>query len=104
MKLREEWIAGKMRLFERLRGLIKRFVQEIEFYRRVLRHPKTPFISKLLLGLAIAYVLSPIDIIPDFIPGLGHLDDLIVLPLLIGLAVILIPKSVFIDCRQSREL
>ena len=97
-------MAGKMKISERLRALVRRFIQEIEFYKRVLRHPHTPLISKLLLGLAIAYAVSPIDLLPDIIPGFGHLDDLIILPLLIWLAIILIPKSVIIDCRQSKEL
>jgi uncharacterized membrane protein YkvA (DUF1232 family) len=93
-----------MKLSERLKALVRRFIEEIEFYRRVLRHPDTPFISKLLLGLAIAYAISPIDLFPDIIPGFGHLDDLIILPLLIWLAVILIPKAVITDCRKSKEL
>jgi len=92
-----------MKISERLKALVRRFIQEIEFYKRVLRHPNTPLISKLLLGLAIAYAISPIDLLPDIIPGLGHLDDLIILPLLIWLAVILIPKAVITDCRQSKE-
>lgn len=91
-----------MRFTEQLRGLVKRFLREIEFYKRVLRHPRTPFISKILLGIAIAYAISPVDLIPDFIPILGHLDDLFILPLLIGLAVLLIPKNVIADCRETR--
>jgi len=91
-----------MRFPERLKGLVKGFIQEIEFYRRVLKHPLTPFISKVLLGIAIAYALSPVDLIPDFIPVLGYLDDLLVLPLLIWLATILIPKNVIIECRETR--
>ena len=76
---------------------------EVEFYRRVLRHPRTPKLSKILLGAAIAYAVSPIDLIPDFIPVVGHLDDLVILPLLIWIAVRLIPKSVIAECRQAKE-
>ena len=83
--------------------MIGRFLQEIEFYRRVLRHPRTPRFSKLLLGVAIAYAVSPIDLIPDFIPVVGHLDDLVILPLLIWAAVRLIPKGVTAECRQTKE-
>jgi uncharacterized membrane protein YkvA (DUF1232 family) len=90
-----------MKLFERSRSLVKRFSQEIEFYRRVLRHPRTPRVSKLLLGFAIAYAASPIDLIPDFIPLLGYIDDLIILPLLIWIALRLIPKCVTMECKQT---
>ncbi|MFA5180736.1 MAG: YkvA family protein [Syntrophales bacterium] len=92
-----------MKLVEHARSLIGRFLQEIEFYRRVLRHPRTPRLSKLLLGAAIAYAASPIDLIPDFIPVVGHLDDLVILPLLIWAAVRLIPKGVTAECRQAKE-
>ncbi len=49
----------------------------------VLKHPKTPRMARVLLGMAIAYMASPIDLIPDFIPVLGHLDDLVIVPLLV---------------------
>jgi len=92
-----------MKLLEHSRRLIGRFLQEIDFYRLVLRHPRTPRLSKILLGVAIAYAVSPIDLIPDFIPVVGHLDDLVILPLLIWIAVRLIPKSVIAECRQAKE-
>jgi uncharacterized membrane protein YkvA (DUF1232 family) len=96
-------LTGKMKIAERARRLIGRFLQEIEFYRRVLRHPCTPRRSKLLLGAAIASAVSPIDLIPDFIPVVGHLDDLVILPLLIWMAVRLIPKTVIAECRHAKE-
>ncbi len=93
-----------LKLTEHTRGLVRRFSQEIEFYTLVLRHPRTPRASRLLLGAAIAYAASPIDLIPDFIPVIGHLDDLIIVPLFIGLATRLIPKDVITECRnQGRE-
>ncbi len=57
--------------------------------------------SKVLIGLAVAYLLSPVDIIPDFIPILGHLDDVILVPGLIWLALTIIPKSVKQDAREA---
>lgn len=63
------------------------------------RHPATPLPAKLLVAIAAAYALSPIDLIPDFIPVLGLVDDLILVPLLLGLALSLIPSSVMADCR-----
>jgi uncharacterized membrane protein YkvA (DUF1232 family) len=89
-----------MKLTEHTQGLVRRFSQEIEFYRLVLKHPRTPRASRLLLGAAIAYAASPIDLIPDFIPVIGHLDDLIVVPFLIWLATGLIPKDVMTQCRR----
>ena len=89
-----------MKLTERARSIVKRFSQEIEFYRLVLKHPRTPRGSRVLLGVAIAYAVSPIDLIPDFIPVVGHLDDAIILPVLIWLALRMIPKDVIAECRN----
>ena len=69
------------------------------------RHPDTPWYAKLLVAGIAAYALSPIDLIPDFIPILGYLDDLILIPLGIVLAVRLIPGPVMEECRtRAREL
>jgi uncharacterized membrane protein YkvA (DUF1232 family) len=68
-------------------------------YRLVLQDPRLPKRAKWLLGLAVAYTLSPIDLIPDFIPVLGYLDDALVVPALIWLARRAIPKIVMEDCR-----
>ncbi|CAM3641411.1 YkvA family protein [Bordetella flabilis] len=65
-----------------------------------MRHPGTPWYAKALAILAVAYALSPIDLIPDFIPVLGYLDDVILLPILIWLAVRALPAPVRADSRQ----
>jgi len=94
-----------MKFIDSSRNLVQGFLQEIAFYKHVLKHPRTPRVSRLLLGAAIAYAVSPIDLIPDFIPVIGHLDDLIVLPLLIWLAIRWIPKDVIEECKiQCKEL
>lgn len=67
------------------------------------RHPGTPWYAKAMAGLVAAYALSPIDLIPDFIPVLGYLDDMILLPLGIWLTVRLVPKEVWNDCRERAE-
>ncbi len=67
------------------------------------RHPDTPWAVRLLCFLVVAYALSPIDLIPDFIPVLGYLDDLLLLPVLIWLAVSLLPSHVMDVCRQDAE-
>jgi len=64
------------------------------------RHPDTPWAARLLVAFIVGYVLSPIDLIPDFIPVLGYLDELVLLPLLLGLALRLIPPPVLTECRQ----
>lgn len=68
-----------------------------------LKDGQTPFLAKLLAALAVAYALSPIDLIPDFIPVIGYLDDLILLPALIACAVKLIPPEVWERCRREAE-
>lgn len=65
------------------------------------KHPKTPIIAKLWAGIVIAYALSPVDLIPDFIPILGYLDDLVLIPLGIALAIKLIPKEVWEECKEK---
>jgi uncharacterized membrane protein YkvA (DUF1232 family) len=88
-------------MWTRLRRAAAAFRREIEVYQRVRRHPRTPRMAKILIGAAIAYALSPIDLIPDFIPVLGHLDDVIIVPLLIVAAVKLVPKEVLEECRAT---
>lgn len=62
---------------------------------------RTPLLAKLLIGLTLAYALSPIDLIPDFIPVLGYLDDVLLLPAGIWLAMRLIPDAVWHDCQEK---
>jgi len=62
------------------------------------RDPRTPWYAKLLVASIAAYALSPIDLIPDFVPVLGYLDDLILIPLGITLAIKLVPHQVLAEC------
>lgn len=64
------------------------------------RHPATPWYAKLVAFLVIAYAFSPIDLVPDFIPVLGYLDDVILIPLGIALTVRLVPDAVMLECRE----
>ncbi len=68
------------------------------------RDPRTPWTARGLVLLTVAYALSPIDLIPDFIPVLGYLDDLIIVPAGIALALKLIPADVMIDARRQARL
>lgn len=67
------------------------------------RHPDTPWAAKLVAALVLAYALSPIDLIPDFIPVLGLVDDLIIVPAGIYLALKLIPAPVWADARRDAD-
>ncbi len=68
------------------------------------RHPDTPWYAKLLAAAIAAYAFSPIDLIPDFIPVVGYLDDLVLIPLGIALAIKLVPPPVLAECRaRARE-
>ena len=61
---------------------------------------RTPWYAKAVAAITVAYALSPIDLVPDFIPILGYLDDLIILPALVALTCKLLPADVFADCRE----
>jgi len=62
-----------------------------------------PWYAKLVILMVVGYALSPIDLIPDFIPVLGYLDDIIILPIGIILAIRLIPRSIMDECREQSE-
>ena len=68
-----------------------------------LKRKETPWYAKIVAAIVIVYALSPIDLVPDFIPVLGYLDDIIILPALIALTLKLIPKSVFLECQIQSE-
>lgn len=87
-------------ILDRLKRIGQDLKREINVYRRVLKDKRTPKTAKLLLGLAIGYLLLPFDIIPDFIPIIGHLDDLIIVPALVLIALKMIPKEVIDECRK----
>jgi uncharacterized membrane protein YkvA (DUF1232 family) len=64
------------------------------------RDPRVPWYARLFAGLVVAYAFSPIDLIPDPIPVLGYLDDLVLVPLGIALALKMIPPQVMTECRE----
>ena len=67
------------------------------------RDPRTPWYAKLLVAGIVAYAFSPIDLIPDCVPILGYLDDLILIPIGISLAIRLVPPSVLLECRARAQ-
>ena len=80
--------------------MFKRFKSELQLYRNILADSRTPKTTKILLGLAVGYAISPIDLIPDFIPIIGHLDDVIIVPALVYLALKTIPQSLLEEHRR----
>ena len=81
----------------------KRLKTDIPALFLALKDKDTPLIAKLFAAVTVAYALSPIDLIPDFIPVLGYLDDLILLPMLVALTVRFIPKDVLEKNRRQAE-
>jgi uncharacterized membrane protein YkvA (DUF1232 family) len=67
------------------------------------RHPGTPWYAKLFVAGIVAYALSPIDLIPDFVPVLGYVDDFLLIPLGIALAIKMIPAPVLTECRARAQ-
>ncbi len=65
------------------------------------KHPKTPWYAKAFAGLVVGYALSPIDLIPDFIPVIGYLDDFIIVPAGISILIRMIPREVLEECREK---
>lgn len=78
-----------------LKERAKRLKSDIPAIFLALKAEETPWYAKVVAAITVAYALSPIDLVPDFIPVLGYLDDVILLPLLVALTVKLIPKDVF---------
>jgi uncharacterized membrane protein YkvA (DUF1232 family) len=85
---------------DNLRSTGRKLKYEIKVYQLVMKDCRTPKLAKFLLGLAVGYALLPFDIIPDFIPVIGHLDDALIVPALIVIALRMIPKGVVEECRM----
>ena len=87
----------------RLKERAKQLKTDVPAVFLALKDKKTPWYAKVFAALTVIYALSPIDLIPDFIPFLGYLDDLILLPLFVALTVRCIPKDVFAAYREQAE-
>ncbi|TMQ66479.1 MAG: DUF1232 domain-containing protein [Candidatus Eisenbacteria bacterium] len=93
--------AWKSFMLRRMRQIAKNLAREARVGRLVLRDPRTPWPARILLAAGVAYALSPIDLIPDFIPVLGHLDDAVVVPLLLALGLAMVSPEVIREHRQT---
>ncbi len=89
-----EWIAGWKQKASNLKV-------ELHAIYLAYRHPGVPWHARVFAALVLAYAFSPIDLIPDPIPVLGYLDDLILVPLGIALALKMIPREIMIECRET---
>ena len=86
-----------------LKERARRLKQDVPAVFLALKDRDTPLLAKILAGVTVAYALSPIDLIPDFVPVLGYLDDVLLLPALIALTVKLIPNKVWVRCQAESE-
>ena len=84
----------------RLKTVARNLAREVRVCKAILGDARTPWLARVLLGCGVAYALSPIDLIPDFIPVVGHLDDAIIVPALIVLGLRLVPKEVVHEHRE----
>lgn len=90
-------------MIERLKAWAKALKRDVVALWLAARDPRTPLAAKLVAALVAAYALSPIDLIPDFIPVLGYLDDLLLVPVGIWLAVRLIPLALLREFRATAQ-
>ena len=92
-----------MNLLEKLKSWARLLKQNIVMLWFATKHPLTPWLPKAICIFIVAYALSPIDLIPDFIPILGYVDDLILLPMLIWIAIRLIPNPIIQESRIQAD-
>src|SRR6478735_4263167 len=90
-----------MSLLSNLKSSAKKLKSEAQVLLLAYKDKRTPRSAKILIGITVGYLLSPIDLIPDFIPILGLLDDFIIVPVLIALSIKLIPPTVLNDAREQ---
>jgi uncharacterized membrane protein YkvA (DUF1232 family) len=90
-------------MLERAKGWARAIKRDVHAVWLAARHPRTPWHAKALALAVAAYALSPIDLIPDFIPVLGYLDDLIIVPLGILAVTKLVPADVLAECRAAAD-
>ena len=88
-------------MLKKLKAIGRKLKAEFVFYQRLQKHPQTPKLAKALLWLAIGYVLMPFDLIPDFLPIIGQLDELVIVPLLLYWALKLTSSEIINACRNT---
>ena len=96
-------IVISKRMIDRMKSWARAIKRDIATLWLAVRHPDVPWYAKAIAAATVAYALSPIDLIPDFVPVLGYLDDIIIVPLGIMLAVRLIPQELLAGLRRQAE-
>jgi uncharacterized membrane protein YkvA (DUF1232 family) len=89
-----------VRLLDQMKARARELTRELHALYLACRDPRTPWYARVLAAIVLGYAFSPIDLIPDFIPIFGYLDDLVLLPLGIWTLLRLIPGDVMRECRQ----
>jgi uncharacterized membrane protein YkvA (DUF1232 family) len=87
----------------KIKAKVKELKSKISALFLAYKRKDTPLAAKIVAAITVGYALSPIDVIPDFVPILGYLDDMIILPLLITLAVKLIPDNIMDECLEQAK-
>ena len=87
--------------FGRSKEMARLFKRELTIYQRVLKDERSPARAKLFLALAIGYLCMPFDLIPDFIPVIGHLDDAVIIPALVFVAIRFVPREILSEHREQ---
>ena len=90
-------------MFGKLKECVRHLKGETFALYLAARHPQTPWYAKIFVAGVVAYAFSPIDLIPDFVPVLGLLDDLILVPIGIAIAIRMIPPAVLTECRVRAQ-
>ena len=95
---REGWKASMMLAAAYVVAFVRR---QMRFYRLLLRDSRTPTVSKILLGAALGYAIWPLGLVPDFIPIVGYVDDIVIVPALVCIAIQRVPDHVVDACRRK---
>jgi uncharacterized membrane protein YkvA (DUF1232 family) len=103
MEVRVQTLQGRLQrpFGETVKIPIRRFFQQFRIIRRALRHPQVPLHAKLVAGCAVLYVFSPVQVIPNFIPVIGQMDDVLVVSLGVKFLKRCVPPSVLEDCEND---
>jgi len=96
-------LMNEVRIIKQWKAKARQLKTETYALYLAFRHPKVPWYAKVFAACVVGYLFSPIDLIPDFIPVLGYLDDLILVPLGITLALKMIPKTLWDECREEAQ-
>jgi uncharacterized membrane protein YkvA (DUF1232 family) len=92
-----------VKLFSTLKQKAKELKSEAQVLVIAFHDARTPLSAKILIAITVGYLLSPVDLVPDFIPVLGLLDDLVLVPLLIALSIKLIPPKILEEARETAK-